>query len=572
MTRLFDEHYIRRVQSLDGAWRFETDPDDCGKINRWELALPHAHTVTVPSVWNTEQGLLTYEGVGWYEKNFYTDGGRLRICFDAVMTEAQVYFDGKPIAQHYGGFTQFCVIVSDVPQGVHRLTVRVDNRFDAQSIPQEHVDWYHYGGIPRSVSVEQLQGICVLSNRLEYTLNDERTIAHCTPVVQLFNATSVDTTTTLSLTLQASVVCSLSVTLAAGEMREMALPCFTVNDVQLWDIGKPSLYTLHYTTDTDDLFDRVGFRHIAVTDGRVCLNGRPIEIRGVNRHEEAPEWGFALPVGLMLRDLDHILAMGCNAIRGAHYPNAKTFLDLVDEAGLLFWSEIPIWGGGFSEEALADAVVVERGLTMHREMAEQYYNHPCIVLWGMHNEIKTETQAALAMTKAYYGFLRAHGGNRLVVYASDHPMVDICFAYSDILCLNQYHGWYYGYEPDAWERFLAAFSERKAALGMADKPVIMSEFGAAALYGCHDDEGILWSEENQAMQLRRALTAFHRDPQMAGCFIWQFCDIRTCLQAGINRARGFNNKGIMNEYRKPKLSYYVTKDCFCVFAKDDLPR
>ena len=230
-----------------------------------------------------------------------------------------------------------------------------------------------------------------------------------------------------------------------------------------------------------------------------------------------------------------------------------------------------MWGWGFSEEALADPTVVERGLEMHREMVRYYYNHPSIILWGMHNEIQLGTCAAYQLTDKYYAYLKEYGGNRAVVYASDKPWEDICFGLCDIICLNQYYGWYYGYEADAWEKFLERFTEKTKELGVSDKPIVMSEFGCAAIYGCHDDEGILWSEENQAAQLGHALEVFHSHPSVIGSFIWQFADIRTCLEAGINRARGFNNKGILNEYRKPKLAYRVAKEKYLSFAKKENP-
>jgi beta-glucuronidase len=241
---------------------------------------------------------------------------------------------------------------------------------------------------------------------------------------------------------------------------------------------------------------------------------------------------------------------------------------MLDERGILFWSEIPIWGCGFSDEALADPLVVERGLKMHEEMVKYYYNHPSIVIWGMHNEINTYSEVARDMSKIYYDFLKKNGGNRLVTFATCYPEKDICLDLCDVICLNLYYGWYYGYEEDAWERFLERFSAKTEELGVAHKPIIMSEFGCAAMFGCHDDENILWSEENQAKQISYCLTLFHAHPRIAGSFIWQFCDMRTCLEAGINRARGFNNKGLLNEYRKPKLAYREAKRLYNSFANE----
>ncbi len=569
MKRLFDEHVKRKICSLDGTWIFLKDPCDKGLSHAWYRGVPTRETTTIPSVWNTEKGSLTYEGAAWYEKRFYSEGGTLRIAFGAVMTEASVWLDGEALGQHYGGFSAFDFIVYGVSEGWHTLTVRVDNRFDAQSIPQARVDWYHYGGIIRSVSVEILRGICILASRLEYTLSEDLSSVRGALTLELCNASETPCTDRISAALESFSVGTIDVSLEAKERRRVTLPAFEMHGVELWDIGCPNLYTLQISSCGDDLFDRVGFRRLDVKAEGLFLNGKPFEIRGVNRHEEHPDWGFAFPEGLMKRDIDLILEMGCNAIRGSHYPNSKIFLDMLDARGILFWSEIPIWGWGFSEEALADPVVVERGLEMHREMLSQYYHHPCIIFWGMHNEIQLKTKAAYQMTERYYAYLKEHGGNRAVVYASDKPWEDICFELCDVICLNQYYGWYYGYEADAWERFLEKFTAHIETLGLSDKLIVMSEFGGAALYGCHDEEDILWSEENQAAQLGHALDVFHAHPRVAGSFIWQFADIRTCLEAGINRARGFNNKGLLNEHRKPKLAYRMAKEKYCLFANEN---
>ena len=570
MRRLFDEHEKRAITLLDGSWDFCTDPMDAGEARGYATGLPTSTRVSVPGVWNTELGLLEYEGVAWYEKRFFTEGGTLRFVFEGVMTEAKVYLDGAHIGSHYGGFCQFDMIVRNVCPGHHLLTVRVDNRFDGHSIPQKKVDWYHYGGITRSVTVERLQGICVLYHRLDYTLSADLLTAKCCSTVELYNAGVRKNATRVQGFLDKTAVFTEDVTLKAGESRTLKLQ-YTVSDVQCWDVSSPRLYGLRVTTDTDDLIDRTGFRLVEAREGRILLNGRPIELRGVNRHEDHPDWGMAFPQGLMKRDLDIILDMGCNAIRGSHYPNSRIFLDMLDEAGVLFWSEIPIWGCGFAPETLADPVVIARGLQMHREMVRHYCNHPSIVIWGMHHEIRADLPESVEMSKQYYKFLKAEGGNRIVTYAANHPMEDICLAYCDMISINKYSGWY-GKCPDyraEWQQFLIDFAARRAELGMADKPVVMGEFGAAGIYGHHTFDCVKGTEEYQAELIGSCLEQFHADPMMQGSFIWQFCDIRTCSEMGLDRARGFNNKGIVNEYRKPKEAYRIVKSLYHRFAKEE---
>ena len=571
MARLFDEHKVRQVRSLDGAWKFSTDEENIGIDAEWSKALPSQDTVIVPSVWNTKWGLLEYEGACWYERSFYTDGGTLRFVFGAVMTEARVYLDGEEIGYHYGGFCQFEIIARDVKAGDHTLTLRVDNSFDAQSIPQATVDWYHYGGIIRPVTLETLKGISILSERVEYELSDDLSALRARFALELYNADNEARTDTVSASV-AGVNFSESITLNPGECKEIFTEYKDIPEFELWSQESPKLYDIKISTSTDDLTDRTGFRYVCVKDAKIFINSKETLILGVNRHDEHPEFGFAFPTNLLGRDLDIALDLGCNSIRGSHYPNNPVFVDMLDERGITFWSEIPIWGNGFSEEALADEVVLARAEAMHREMVKHYYNHPSIIIWGMHNEIKSETQNAYEMTKRFCEILRREGGNRLITHASNNPMRDICFAFSDIICLNMYYGWYdqekIGGAAD-WEGFLENFRARRAELGLDDKPVIFSEFGAAALYGYRDNFGrIRWSEEYQSDILEHCLNLFYNDPMVAGFYVWQFCNIRTSLEGGRDRARTFNNKGILDEYRNPKLAYFTVKKLYEQFAKE----
>ena len=444
MKRLFDEHKIRRVTELSGAWHFSIDADDIGEQNGWQNGLPTAKSVIVPSVWNNEIGLLNYEGAAWYEKRFYTSGGTLRFVFESVMTEAKVWLDGNKLGGHYGAFSQFDFIVPNVKEGEHILVVKADSRFDKKSIPQKKVDWFNYGGIARDVSLEALSGISVLSDHIKYTLSDDMEKAFVSAELELYCASSEKTTSNISVTVGEKSIYEGSITLEANERAVLSTPTFELDNILLWSTEEPNLYTVSIKTSTDDLIDKIGFRQIEVKNNKILLNKKPIELRGVNRHDEHPDWGFAFPPKMMKRDIDIILDLGCNTVRGAHYPNSHIFLDMLDERGLLFWSEIPIWGGGFPDDVLEDPDVVERGLEMHREMAKYYYNHPSIIIWGIHNEIYTLYPCTYGISKKYSEFLRENGGNRLITHAAAFPFDDDSLEFDDIICINMYKGWYGG--------------------------------------------------------------------------------------------------------------------------------
>ncbi len=294
----------------------------------------------VPSVWNNEPGMLEYEGAVWYEKDFFTKGGNLRFSFGAVMTEAKIYLDGELLGEHYGGFCKSSFTKCDVSEGYHKLIVKVDNRFDQMSIPHSVVDWYHYGGITRSVTIERLSGIAVLYSFLDYSIEGDA--ADCKLRVELYNSKNEPIADTLHAFIDSEKVCEGVVSLKAYETKSYEYS-FKLQNIQRWSCDFPKLYELRTETSTDDLYDRIGFRTLEIRDKKFLLNGKETLIRGVNRHEDHPDFGMAFPAALMSRDLDIIEGMNCNSIRGSHYPNSKVFIDMLDERGILFWSEVPMW-------------------------------------------------------------------------------------------------------------------------------------------------------------------------------------------------------------------------------------
>lgn len=564
MNRIFDDHILRKTVSLDGTWQYCTDENRDGEERGYTKALPaEAKNIIIPTVIGRDFGMLTYEGITWFSRKLYTNGGTLRFCFGAVMTEAKVWLDGEYLGEHYGGFCEFDFIAECVAAGEHTLIVRVDNSSDLDSIPHPKVDWYHHGGIIRSVSFEELLGVCVLSCHAIYTLNEKLSAAEVSFKLKLYS--KEDAETSLDISVGDDTVIAKNIKACKG-ISEVNTESVTLSDLSLWDIDTPNLYSLVAKTATDDFIDRIGFRHIEVKGGKVYLNNKEIEFRGANRHEDHPDWGFAVPAQLSRKDVEIFKDMGSNAVRGSHYPQSRAFVDLLDENGLMFWSEIPIWGGGYTAEDLARPLVLSRGLQMLREMVDVYYNHPSIVIWGIHNEIDTSAASAVDMSKLYYNEMKSIGGNRLVTFASCRPFTDICFEYCDVMSVNYYYGWYEG-TIKTWDIFLKKFDARRKELGFPEKPLIVSEFGAAAIYGNHTFDNLKWTEEYQAELLSYCIEAFHNSDMVCGMFVWQFCDMLTAKEVGLSRARHYNNKGILNEYRKPKSAYFAIKERYNKWKK-----
>lgn len=556
MERIFREHYLRNTELLNGDWKFAVDREDCGKAQGWYKNFPKNFRYTnVPSCWNLELDLADYFGVAWYSKEFCCEECWMQIEFGAVSGLATVYLDGERLGEHYGGFTAFRFL-AQVSSGVHTLTVRVDASSNkVNTIPLQEVDWYHNGGIIRSVEISKFSSSYISSHRISYELDSELEDAEVKVNCELFNPTSEDMAVPVCINIgEYNSKETVSVSANSSAVFEKSLK---INSVRLWDIYKPELYEVKISTDTDDIIDRIGFRKIEAKDCQIYLNKKPVFFKGVNRHEEHPDWGFAVPANITKRDIDIIKDMNCNAVRGAHYPQSRTLLDYLDREGIMFWSEIPMWG--YPPQALGDPLTIERGLTMHKEMLEQYFHHPSIVIWGLHNEIYTETNEAYEITKTFSQFVRSQDNSRLITYATCRFDKDICLEFTDFVSLNYYMGWYTG-SLDDWDVFIRSIREKMIEKGVGDKPVVMSEFGCAALFGFDDFGHNKWTMQYQSDFVEKVIRLSMAEDGFCGTFVWQFADITSDIN--INRARGFNNKGLLSEHRRPKTSYFTVKELY----------
>ncbi|GHT98421.1 beta-glucuronidase [Spirochaetia bacterium] len=567
MNRLFEENNKRRIVSLDGVWQFRTDENREGIEKGWAKMLPSncaaCRDAAVPSLWTCTLRLYHYEGVAWYFRTFSgsaegTGGGFKALVFHGVTGLADVYVDGLHVGQHYGGFTGFQVLLKDLSCGEHFLAVRVDSTHtDTDTIPLNKVDWYHHGGISRGVELHSHTAIRINQFLIRYTLsnmNGKTADAHIECTLRFSTNTSQAIRRIVRIFVDGKIAAETAV-IITGE-GEAKIP-FRMEQVNLWNPTSPNLYRFDAEIEDDGIADMTGFREIQAREGKLFLNGEQIRLKGVNRHEEHPDFGFALPLALQYKDMDIIKEAGCNAIRGSHYPNAQTFLDLCDREGILFWEEIPQWQ--FFKEALENPLMNERGLTMHTEMVERDLNHPSIILWGLHNENDTRMEAAFSLSKKYVERIRSLDTSRLITYATMMPLEDICFSLVDVVSINKYFGWYQGELAD-WKRFLRDFYKKLDDEGCGDKPFIISEFGADGIPGVRNFENQKGTEDYQAEYLGYTLDLFMNDPRIAGSYIWQYCDMR--VWDAVGRARGFNNKGIVDEYRRPKLAYNAVKACY----------
>lgn len=547
MIRLFDTHHIRKIQELDGMWDFKMDGFDKN------------YQLPVPSCWEQHPDFLGHRGKGTYTKKVYVnEDTNIRLEFKGVSHTADVYFDNEKIAHHYNAFTPFSAIVKNVKKGEHEIRVEVDNTFGEHSALHIPNDYYTYGGITRPISMESISDVYIKN-------------VHFTPYMKN-GKWSAKIEVSISSLSDTAINVSVKSTLAGVQMnREASVTKDTTvvfeqefDSVKPWSADEPNLYMLNTVLSVngeaaDDLIERVGFRTVEVKGTKIYLNGKPIYMKGFNRHEDYAVDGCAVTLQHMVQDMDLMQDMNANAVRTCHYPNDERFLDLCDERGIFVWEEnhargllLPDMQNPNFEKQCEDCI---------REMVENHYNHPSIVIWGILNECAAETDEGRRMYKKQYEQIKSMDVSRPTTSATCRHFTDICLDLPDVVSFNMYTKWYKNAPIDERNNQEIEWIRKS---GGDNKPIIVSELGAAALYGFRDRTCQKWSEEYQAKLIEESLDVYMNDDRITGVFIWQFADCRVTEEGEwfATRARCHNNKGIVDEYRRPKMAYDVIKNLF----------
>ncbi|MCD7739057.1 MAG: hypothetical protein LUH58_08490 [Lachnospiraceae bacterium] len=559
MERLFQTHQIRYQEELDGIWKFQP-------LDTCELPAHYSDSIVVPGCWEMNIVYCRYRGLAAYCREITVNRtGNIRLLFKGISHTGRVYLDGKYIGTHYNAYTAFSLVVPDVEKGTHRLEVIVDNRWIEESTLHIPNDYYTYGGITRSVYLEYLPDIFIKSAKWTPFLTEDG-----------WRAKLEITVVNLSREAQrCEIEAECGGEHAQGELNIQAgkETVYTAEilyqEVDEWFCNSPALYTLRICLNqdgeaTDDLTERVGFRTVEERDGKILLNGKAVFLKGVNRHEDHGICGCAIPLSVMDSDMKMIEAVGANAVRTCHYPNDEKFLDLCDEHGILVWEESHDRGG--DAKRMTNPLFAEQSMTVMHEMLEQHYNHPSIIIWGCLNEAASDEPEGAEIYQMHFDYLKADP-SRLHTYASDkykNPQKpDLCLGMEDVCSFNMYPYWY---GDDSVDDLLGKMRKQMAESGNSGKPIIISEYGGGGVYNFHDVMHVKWSEEYQAELLTRVTKELFLQPDIAGVFVWQFCDVRISQEGERNwpmsRPLSRNNKGIVDEYRRPKLAYYALKKAF----------
>ena len=569
---------------LNEGWRFSLsegntsiDFDDGG----WQL-------VTLPHTWNAEDcatgasfaGEKYYRGCGCYRKTLViNEFNRLFIEFKGANTVTELYVNGKFVGRHEGGYSAFRFDMTDFAvRGENIIAVKVN------SAPTDYIapitnqgDFTKQGGIYRGVSLITAEPLHI--DLMDYgssgiyitPKNITKTSADIGIEVKLANYYPESRQITVKAVIRGGV-CEESaereITVASGKSSvTLDLP---IKDPILWQGREnPYLYQAEITLSEnsaalDSRSVSFGIReyHIDPEEG-FFLNGRYLDLRGVNYHQDSFENGWAMSDAQRDRDYGMIADMGCTAVRMAHYQHVDYEYELCDRLGLAVWTEIGIVNKMSPDEGESHKLsegFAENAKRQLTELIRQNYNHPSIIVWGISNELHQMTDEIFALYEELNALAKSEDKTRLTVYADNQFWGRFLKLPADVVGYNRYFGWYK--EAGGVECFGGWLDEMHAA---EKRPACLSEYGGGGAISQHKDN-VDWNEdidpcgvrhyENYQSRLHEVIwEQLSARKYLWGKFIWCMFDFAS---DGRNEGEtnGQNDKGLVTRNRVKKDAFY----------------
>jgi beta-glucuronidase len=533
---------------LGGDWLFRLDTAGVGQRQRFQrqTATDGWSKTSVPNAWNAgDNSVASMTGTtAWYRKDFHLPDRRARmdwlVRFESVNYRSTVWLNGKPIGRNTGAYLPWDLRIPRSllkRQGVNRLVVRVDNRRLRTDFPPSGLTgsgdpaggWWNYGGLLREVYLQRVDRIDITSIVVRPDLPcatcDASVLARVTVRNYGDDSSRVRVTGSFGGQRMALGTKSLgSKDFATFDAR------IKVRNPRLWSPVSPQLYEAQFSVRAGDrkvLGYRLhsGIRSIKVIAGRLTLNGRPLSLRGVGIHEDDPVAGFAINSARRAQIIAQAKELGATVIR-SHYPLHPEMFELADRAGLLIWSEIPVYS--VKTQYLKRLAVRKLAARELEDNIVANQNHASIMLWSIGNELSSRPgpvqqnyiERAVRQAKAL------DPSRPIALAVAGYPSAGCRPQYAalDVVGINDYFGWYPGPNGQIADRdALPEFLDQMHAC-YPNKAIFVSEFGAEA-----NRDGPV--EEKGTFQFQQDFVNYHlavhgAKPWLSGSIYWALQEFR----------------------------------------------
>lgn len=549
---------MRKIYPLNMGWAFGPAGSDENENQGHSKCL---EAVCLPHTWNINEN--SHRGRYLYEKEIVIPEIHkedvLYVEFLGANSVCEVYLNDAYVGEHRGGYATFRFNLTDFYRwgGDNRLKVYVDNS-KTEDVSPLNGDFTIYGGLYREVNL-----ICTSRTHFDLDYWGSRGIILQSEVneegkgslhIELHTVVEQDAKVSLKvLDQKGETVQSMKV-----EHENKHLTMEILNPI-LWN-GKdnPYLYTLKAALEDDThIYDEVtmtfGFRSCEMSSEEgFFLNGRPLRINGVAKHQDFEGYGNALTMSQIRKDFELIREIGANALRLSHYQHDQSVYDRCDEEGYVVWAEIPMMSMPNSESVLKNAS------DQLKELIYQNCHHPSICFWGIQNEIAMGGESMDMYRSVDVLNDRVHellpqgisASANMYHVKNSSPLNFI----TDMTGYNLYYGWYYDKIEDlsGWiDEF--HLENPQVALGI-------SEYGADANLAFHSEHPKVkdYSEEFQSVYHEETYGIIQSKPYLWGSFVWNMFDFGSVIRDE-GGTKGKNAKGLVTfdrNLRKDAFYFY----------------
>lgn len=526
--------YAAQIRSLNGVWKFAWFSSPQAVPENWRLEdLTEAGTINVPSNWQMYgydspiYSNITYpfpvnppcvpaeNPTGCYSLTFCMDDdwlteGQTRIIFDGVNSAFHLWCNGRWVGYGQDSRLPSEFDLSEYLQvGENRLAVLVLRWSDGSYL--EDQDMWRMSGIFRDVSLLHKPTTQITDFHLHTHLNDDFTQAVLEAEVRLAGGVNDDLQLVLHLWQGETLAGEAHATPGSeiidehGGYDDRATLRLNINRPALWSAETPNLYraVIQLRTADGELIEAeacdVGFRQVRIDKGLLLLNGKPLLIRGTNRHEHHPERGQVMDYDTMVQDILLMKQNNFNAVRCSHYPNHPQWYALCDRYGLYVVDEANIETHGMTPmNRLSDDPDWLPAMSQRvTRMVQRDRNHPSIIIWSLGNE-----SGYGANHDALYRWLKAEDPSRPVQYEGGGADT----AATDIICPM-----YARVDQDQPFPAVPKWSIKKwLSLPGEQRPLILCEY-AHAMGNSFGGFAKYWQ-------------AFRQYPRLQGGFVWDWVD------------------------------------------------
>ena len=533
---------------LGGDWLFRLDKEGVGLDQRFQrqTSTDGWTTTSVPNAWNAgDDSIESMSGtVGWYRKDFRLPDRRSRmdwtIRFESVNYRARVWLNGRPIGSNTGAYLPFEVRLPRSVlrrNGTNRLVVRVDNRRRPTDFPPSGLTtsgvptggWWNYGGLLREVYLERIDTADITSVQVRPTLRNVNGSATVDVRVTVRNHASRSRRIRITGRYGDRTLNLGTRTVGAREFRTFT-DRIRIANPRLWEPGSPRLYDVRLTMRTGGrkllgYTLQSGIRQIRMSQGRILLNGKTVNFRGVGVHEDDPKAGFAIDSARRRQIVAQAKELGATLIR-SHYPLHPEIQELADREGLLIWSEIPVYA--VKTQYLKRLEVRKLAARELEDNIRENQNHPSVLLWSIGNELSARPGPVQGLyIRAAVRQAKALDPTRPVaLVVAGYPSAGCQPEYGplDVVGINEYFGWYPGPNGQIADRDTLSDYLDSVRACYPNKAIVVSEFGAEAnRNGPVEEKGTF---EHQQDFINYHLGVHSSKPWLSGSIYWALQEFR----------------------------------------------